>query len=54
MATDGTSYEYVQKLVNTGLVKDNLIEAQRLPDGAGVKGMYLSTGEGHATSSVRG
>ena len=48
VATDGTSDEYVQQLVNTGIVSDNLIEAQRVPDGAGVKGMYLSTWEGHA------
>ena len=33
-------------LVNTGIVKE--IEAQKVPDGVGVKGMYLSTWEGHA------
>ena len=38
MATDGTSDEYVQQLVNTGIVKDILIEAQRVPDGEDVKG----------------
>ena len=48
MATDGTSDENVQKLVNTGIVKDILTEAPRLPAGAGVKGMYLSTREGYA------
>ena len=48
MATDGTSYEFVQQLVNTGIVKDILIEAQRLPGSAGVKGMHLRTREGYA------
>ena len=48
MATDGTSDEYVQQLVNTGIVKDILIEAQRLPDRAGVKGMHLRTREDYA------
>ena len=48
MATDGTSDEYVQQLVNTGIVNDNLIEAQRVPDGGGVKGMHLRTREGYA------
>ena len=48
VATDGTSDEYVQQLVNTGIVKDILIEAQRLPDSAGVKGMHLCTREGYA------
>ena len=36
---------------------DILIEAQRVPDGAGVKGMHLRTREGHADlqcSWVRG
>ena len=47
MATDGTSDEYVQ-LVITGIVKDILIEAQKLPDSAGVKGMHLRTREGYA------
>ena len=47
MATDGTSDEYVQ-LVSTGIVKDILIEAQRLPDSGGVKGMHLRTREGYA------
>ena len=57
VATDGTSDEYVQQLVNTGIVKDIFSEAQRLPDGAGVKGMHLSTREGYADlqcSWVRG
>ena len=48
MATDGTSDGYVQQLVNTGIVKDILIEAQRLPDSAGVRGMHLSNREGYA------
>ena len=48
VATDGTFNEYVQQLVNTGIVKDILIEAQRLPDSAGVKGMHLCTREGYA------
>ena len=47
MATDGTSDEYIQQLVNTGIVKDILIEAQRVPDSAGVKGMHLRTQEGY-------
>ena len=29
--------------MNTGIVKDIRIEAQRLPDSAGVKGMHLRT-----------
>ena len=51
MATDGTSdgsSDYVQQMVNTGIVKDILTEAQRLPDSAGVKGMHLRTREGYA------
>ena len=48
MATNGTSDEYVQQLVNTGIVKGILIEAQRVPDGGGMKGMHLITPEGHA------
>ena len=47
MESDGTSDEYSQELVNPGFVKDILIEAQRVPDCLGVKGMYLSTFEGH-------
>ena len=54
METDGTSDEYVQKLVNTGIVKDILMEAQRSPDGAGVKAMYSALGRVMPTSSVRG
>ena len=48
MATDGTSDGYVQQLVNNGIVKDILIEAQRLPDSVGVKGMHLRTRESYA------
>ena len=45
--SDGTSDECSQELMNTGFVKDILIEAQRASDRPGVKGMYLSTFEGH-------
>ena len=48
MATAGTFDEYVQQLVNPGIVKDILIEAQRLPDSPGVKRMHLRTREGYA------
>ena len=47
MESDGTSDECSQELMNTGFVKDILIEAQRASDQQGVKGMYLSTFEGH-------
>ena len=48
VATDGTSDEYVLQLVNTAIVKGILIEVQRLPDSAGVKGMHLRTREGYS------
>ena len=54
MATDGTSDEYVQQPVNTGVVEDILIEAQRVPDGPSVKECTSTPGRATPTSSVLG